>query len=127
MTEIETTVTTTEPAEPAPVEAEPVPVEVEPVAEVEPVEVEPPTPAPKRRGRPVGAKSKEPGKPRAPRKAKVVEPVEEEIPERILPGSIPIPTHGYDNRAAMMLEMLQLQADERRRRKSELYRSWFRQ
>ncbi len=105
------------------------PVAVEPVAEAEVVaaEVEPfePPPAPKRRGRPVGSKNKEPGRPRAPRKAKV-EPVEEEMPERILPGSMPIPTQAHDNRTAMMLELLQLQADERRRRKVELYRSWFR-
>ncbi len=86
-------------------------------------------PTPKRKGRPVGSKSKEPGKPRAPRIKRVV--VEEPAPnvveeERVLPGSSPIPTHAYDTRTAMMLEMLQLQANERKHRKAALYKSWFR-
>ena len=131
MAEIETapvTIAEEPTVEPAEVDVEPVdaePVHAEPV-DAEPVE---PVVAPKKRGRPTGSKSKEPGKPRAPRKAKVVqmqEPEEDEIPERILPGSLPIPTHAYDDRSAMMLELLQLQAQDRRNRKQALYRSWFR-
>ncbi len=114
-------------------EIQTIPVTADEPAEAEPAEPAVAEPAPKRRGRPVGSKSKEPGKPRAPRKAKVVvepvevEPVVEVEPERILPGSRPIPTEAHDSRTAMMLELLQLQANERRRRKVDLYRSWFRQ
>ncbi len=98
-----------------------------PVEVVEPTPLE--IPAPKRKGRPVGSKSKEPGKPRAPRIKRVV--VQEPAPnvveeERVLPGSSPIPTRAYDTRTAMMLEMLQLQANERKHRKAALYKSWFR-
>ncbi len=81
-------------------------------------------------GRPVGSRSKIPGKPRAPRQKRVVvedvteEPEETEV-ERVLPNSRPIPTHGYDNKAAIMLAMLQQQADDRKNRKAALYKSWF--
>ena len=99
---------------------------------VEQVVAELPREAPKRKpGRPVGSRSKIPGKPRAPRQKRVVvedvteEPEETEV-ERVLPNSRPIPTHGYDNKTAIMLAMLQQQADDRKRRKAELYKSWFR-
>ena len=105
---------------------------VEPVVE-DPVEE---TPEAKRKpGRPTGSKSKIPGKPRAPRQKRVVvvdvpeeqEEIPEETPvvERVLPGSRPIPTHGFDDRTVAMLAMLQQQADERQKRKDALYKSWF--
>ncbi len=100
---------------------------VEQVVEV----AELPRETPKRKpGRPVGSRSKIPGKPRAPRQKRVVvedvteEPEEMEV-ERVLPNSRPIPTHGYDNKAAIMLAMLQQQADDRKNRKAALYKSWF--
>ena len=94
------------------------------------------TPTPKRKpGRPTGSKSKIPGKPRAPRQKRVVvvdvpeesEEIPEEIPavERALPGSRPIPAHGFDDRTVAMLAMLQQQADDRKNRKAALYKSWF--
>jgi hypothetical protein len=94
----------------------------------EEIEADVPKEAPKRKGRPVGSKSKEPGKPRV-RKAKlVVAPVEEvqqELP-RVLPGSLPIPTVAHNDTTAMMLALLQQQAQQRQTHKSDLWRSWFR-
>jgi hypothetical protein len=84
--------------------------------------------APKRSkpGRPVGSKSKEPGKPRAPRKAKsVVAPVEQEELPRVLPGSLPIPTLAHNDTTAVMLELLRRQANQRHTRKTDLWKSWF--
>ena len=84
-------------------------------------------PAPKRKaGRPVGAKTCEEkrGKPRAPRKPKIVEvPVVHEVeeePPRAVPQSRPIPD---DN--ALMLQLLREQATSRRSRKHAVWRSWF--
>ena len=100
------------------------------------------TPERRKPGRPVGSKSKEPGKPRAPRKKRVVieeAPVEEppQEPEsalresdalmpRVLPGSRPIPTRSHDDTTALMLSLLQAQAQQRQTRKSDLWKSWFR-
>ena len=107
---------------------------------------EPPTPDPARKpvtidtgdetttkkkpGRPVGSKSKVPGKPRAPRKVKIseveveaVEPPPRELP---LQGSIPIPTISHDARSAMMLSLLAEQARTRQTHKADLWKSWFR-
>ena len=132
MATIEVVPVTTEvaPAEPT--------TEQDEVASVEPVveELVEETPKAKRKpGRPAGSKSKIPGKPRAPRQKRVVvvdvpeepEEIPEETPvvERALPGSRPIPTHGFDDRAVAMLAMLQQQADERKNRKAALYKSWF--
>ena len=103
------------------------PVEPEPV-EQEPEQVEP-TPK-KKPGRPVGSKSKEPGKPRA--KRKIVErPAESDEPENIeipraLPGSRPIPSEAYDTSSARMLQLLTAHTKQRQREKTELYKSWFR-
>ena len=107
-------------------------VSVEPV--VEDLVEEIPT-AKRKPGRPAGSKSKIPGKPRAPRQKRVVvvdvpeeqEEIPEETPvvERVLPGSRPIPTHGFDDRTVAMLTMLQRQADDRKNRKAALYKSWF--
>ena len=97
----------------------------EPPVEEPPVEA----PQPKRKGRPVGAKTCEEkrGKPRAPRKPRIVEaPVEEPveaIPEqrpRVIPESRPIPN---DNE--LILELLRQQANQRKNRKHDLWKSWF--
>ncbi len=125
MATIETVPVTTEPD--TVVQAEPT-IEQDEVV-VEPVADEPPIPK-RKPGRPTGSKSKVPGKPRAPRQKKVVvadvpEEIPEEIPERVLPNSIPIPTHGYDDRTVTMIAMLQQQADDRKNRKAALYKSWF--
>ena len=108
------------------------PREAEPLREAEPAEVEP---LPKRKpGRPLGSKSKEPGKPRKPRAKKVVvqeeavveaRPPQEELP-RAIPGSFPIPEEAYDLRAAKMLRLLQIQGDQRKQQKRQMYSSWFR-
>ncbi len=110
-------------------EVKTVPVDQDVVVEDIDAPLEPPTPK-RKPGRPAGSKSKVPGKPRAPRQKRVVveevpDATPEEEVERILPGSRPIPTHGYDSRTVMMLEMLRLQADERKNRKAALYKSWF--
>ena len=95
---------------------------------------EKPEPKPKRKpGRPAGAKDK---KPRAKPKTvavieepEYVEPEEEEpqLP-RVLPGSRPIPTEAdeRDQTTRIMLAMLQQQAQDRQRRKTDLWKSWFR-
>ena len=101
---------------------------IEPV-KPEQVEQEPPTPKEKP-GRPVGSKSKEPGKPRA--KRKIVErPAESDEPENIeipraLPGSRPIPSEAHDSTSAQMLRLLTAHTKQRQREKTELYKSWFR-
>ena len=130
----EATTDTVVPAEPTTEQDEAM--SVEPVVE-DPVE-EPPE-AKRKPGRPTGSKSKIPGKPRAPHQKRVVvvdvpeepeeiqEEIQEETPvvERALPGSRPIPTHGFDDRTVAMLTMLQQQANDRKNRKAALYKSWF--
>ena len=98
----------------------------------------PEEPLPKRKpGRPQGSKSKEPGKPRKPRAKKVefvreeaVESVAADHPPQELPrateGSFPIPEEAYDLRAAKMLRLLQMQADQRKQQKRHVYSNWFR-
>ena len=98
----------------------------------------PEEPLPKRKpGRPQGSKSKEPGKPRKPRAKKVefvreeaVESVAADHPPQELPrateGSFPIPEEAYDLRAAKMLRLLQMQADQRKQQKRHVYSGWFR-
>ena len=105
--------------------------------EPQPEEPEKPEPKPKRKpGRPAGAKDKKPRvKPKTVavvEQPEYVEPeqAEEEEPqlERILPGSRPIPTEAdaRDHTARIMLAMLQQQAQDRQRRKTDLWKSWFR-
>ena len=93
----------------------------------EPLEelLEPPTP--RKPGRPVGSKSKVPGKPRAPRvkKAPVIVEVETE-PIRNLPDSRPIPTVSHDTNASRMLDLLAEHSRSRQNRKADLWKSWFR-
>ena len=105
-------------------------------------------PAPKKKGgRPAGAKSKAQGKPRPKRvaankmRARALEetsplapppPVEEEAAQlpRALPRSRPIPLESEidprDRTSLMMMTMLRQQATERRQRKADLWKSWFR-
>lgn len=110
----------------------------EPVEEALPDEITklPEEPAPKRKpGRPLGAKSKQPGKPRAPRAKKVEiveEPVVQDIEEvpayeeapRVL-SSQPIPTEARNDRDAKMLRLLQEHSMNRRQRKVAMWKSWF--
>ena len=104
----------------------------------------PTEPAPKKKGgRPAGAKSKAQGKPRPKRvaankmRARALEeapppPAEEEVAQlpRALPGSRPIPLeseiHPRDRTSLLMMTMLREQAAERRQRKADLWKSWFR-
>ena len=110
------------PEEPQTIEEEPLTIKEVEAA----VEAEEPLPVPKRKaGRPTGSKTCEEkkGKPRAPRKPRVV-PVAEEIPpeepERAVPQSRPIPS---DNE--LLLDLLRNQANERKSRKQNLWKSWF--
>lgn len=119
----------------------------EPVEEALPDEITklPEEPAPKRKpGRPLGAKSKQPGKPRAPRAKKVEiveEPVVQDMPfgpgqgpveevpayeeaPRVL-SSQPIPTEARNDRDAKMLRLLQEHSMNRRQRKVAMWKSWF--
>jgi len=103
-------------------EPEPEP-EQEPEQEPEPAEpVE--TPSPKKKpGRPVGSKSKEPGKPRAKQVKIAEEPVIPHTP--VEQPSRPIPT-SRDSQSALMLRMLSQHAKDRQNRKADLWKSWFR-
>ena len=94
-------------------------------------------PAPKRRGRPVGSKSKIPGKPRAKAVKKVLVPEqsftkdEAEEPEqdtrnRPLAGSRSIPAEAHDATSARIISLLQTQMRDRKTRKVQLWKSWFR-
>ena len=121
---------------------ETIPEEIMTLEEAEPSEPIPATieekpAAPKRKGRPPGSKSKEPGKPRAPRAKKSVtieeEPVatdtiriEDDTLPRALEKSQPIPRFSHDETSAMLLKLLSHQANQRRRSKVELWESWFR-
>ena len=82
--------------------------------------------APKRKpGRPIGSKSKEPGKPRPRAKAVAVPIREEPIESPPLPGSRPIPTEARDSREALMLRLLSQQANARQNNKVAVWKSWF--
>ena len=111
--------------EPELLELEPEP-EPEPELEPEPEQeqpTEPPTPK-KKPGRPVGSKSKEPGKPRA-KRVKIVEEAVPHNPPSPVEQSRPIPT-SRDSQSALMLQMLSQHAKERQNRKADLWKSWFR-
>ena len=125
----------------------------EPPLETEEPVVETPAPAdaedaaeaaPKKKaGRPAGAKSKAQGKPRPKRvaanrmraralgEAAPPPPPEEEAQlPRALAGSRPIPMESEidprDRTSVMMMTLLRQQAAERRQRKADLWKSWFR-
>ena len=113
--------------EPTTIPEEPTTIPEDSVAEEPAIEI-PVEPQPKKRGRPAGSKNREPGKPRAPRKKPeiVQEPVEEvqELP-RAIEGSLPIPEEAYDLRTAKMLRLLQMQADQRKRNKENVWRNLY--
>ena len=109
--------------DPVTIAEDPVTTSQEPEEKVDPVLKEA---EPKKRGRPVGSKNKEPGKPRAPRKKPeiVEEPIQQELP-RAVEGSFPIPEEAYDLRTAKMLRLLQMQADQRKRNKENVWRNLY--
>ena len=83
--------------------------------------------AKKKAGRPKGAADR---KPRPARKKVIVqeqliaEEEESELP-RALPDSLPIPREATSDKAALMLELLQRQAMQRKNAKAQLWKSWF--
>ena len=105
---------------------------IEPAEPAEPAEsVELPTPK-RKPGRPVGAKSKEPGKPRAKRvilKEVVEEPPIAQEPDNVNAYTMRIPTSRhecvYNDTSAKMLQMLAEHSQSRKKRKTDLWRSWF--
>ena len=128
-----------------PLETEEPPLETEePVVETPaPVDAEDAAAPKKKAGRPLGAKSKAQGKPRPKRvaanrmRARALEeaappppPAEEAQLPRALAGSRPIPMESEidprDRTSVMMMTLLRQQAAERRQRKAELWKSWFR-
>ena len=147
---LETTLET--PLEMPEIEPEPEPMpEIEQESEKE--QLEPPTPAPKKKGRPVGARSKVQGKPRAPRKKVTIESepvttslqgtseretrtlrpeertntirIEDDSLPRHLENSRPIPQFSYDEQSALMLKLLSQQAAERRQKRVNQWKSWY--
>ncbi len=102
---------------------EDIPVEIVlPVADIEEV----PKKA-KAKGRPAGAKNKQPSKPRA-KRVIVQEPVVDESlqyepssPRR----NLPIPEYGASDVAVEMLRLLSNQQQAKQERKRQLYQSWF--
>ena len=105
---------------------------------------------PKRKpGRPVGSKSKEPGKPRAKRTPKKQPPaveavdttiiggadyapastdtvrIEDERLPRVLEGSRRIPQRAHDETSELLLKLLAHQANDRKNRRVDLWKSWF--
>ena len=107
-----------------------IPIEIAVEATEQPVditEIDKKPAAKKKAGRPKGAADR---KPRPARKKVVVqeEPIEEEkeneLP-RALPGSLAIPREATTDKAALMLELLQRQAMQRKNAKAQLWKSWF--
>ncbi len=89
------------------------------------------TPAPKKakaKGRPTGAKNKQPSQPRAKKKVIIQEPVADDSP-RYEPSSprrnLPIPEYGANDVAVEMLRLLSNHQHAKQERKRQLYRSWF--
>jgi len=81
----------------------------------------------KAKGRPTGAKNKQPSKPRA-KRVIVQEPVVDESPQ-YEPSSprrnLPIPEFGVNDVAVEMLRLLSNQQQAKQERKRQLYQSWF--
>ena len=129
-------------------EPEPEP-EPKPKPEPEIEQLEPPTP--KKKGRPVGARSKIQGKPRAPRKKVTIESepvstpqsplqetrtlrpeektntirIENENHPRFLPNSRPIPEFSFDEQSTLMLKLLSEHAAQKKKRNVDLFRNWY--
>ena len=100
-----------------------IPVEiVQPVADIEEI----PKKA-KAKGRPTGAKNKQPSKPRA-KRVIIQEPVVDDSPQ-YEPSSprrnLPIPEFGVNDVAVEMLRLLSNQQQAKQERKRQLYHSWF--
>ncbi len=100
-----------------------IPVEiVQPVADIE----ETPKKA-KAKGRPTGARNKQPSKPRA-KRVIIQEPVVDDSPQ-YEPSSprrnLPIPEFGVNDVAVEMLRLLSNQQQAKQERKRQLYQSWF--
>ena len=88
------------------------------------------TPVPKKakaKGRPTGAKNKQPSKPRV-KRVIIQEPVADDSPE-YEPSSprrnLPIPEFGVNDVAVEMLRLLSNQQQAKQERKRQLYHSWF--
>ena len=102
---------------------EDIPVEiVQPVADIEEI----PKKA-KAKGRPAGAKNKQPSKPRA-KRVIIHEPIAVDPPQ-YEPSSprrnLPIPEIGANDVAVEMLRLLSNQQQAKQERKRQLYASWF--
>ena len=102
---------------------EDIPVEiVQPVADIEETPKKP-----KAKGRPTGARNKQPSKPRA-KRVIIQEPVVDESPQ-YEPSSprrnLPIPEFGASDVAVEMLRLLSNQQQAKQERKRQLYQSWF--
>ncbi len=102
---------------------EDIPVEIaQPVADIEEI----PKKA-KAKGRPAGAKNKQPSKPRA-KRVIVQEPIAVDPPQ-YEPSSprrnLPIPEYGASDVAVEMLRLLSNQQQAKQERKRQLYQSWF--
>ena len=100
-----------------------IPVEMmQPVADI----VEIPKKA-KAKGRPTGAKNKQPSKPRA-KKVIIQEPVADDSPQ-YEPSSprrnLPLPEFGASDVAVEMLRLLSIQQQAKQEKKRQLYASWF--
>ena len=88
------------------------------------------TPVPKKakaKGRPTGARNKQPSKPRA-KRVIIQEPVVDDSPQ-YEPSSprrnLPIPEFGVNDVAVEMLRLLSNQQQAKQERKRQLYQSWF--
>ena len=81
----------------------------------------------KAKGRPAGAKNKQPSKPRA-KRVIIQEPVVDDSPQ-YEPSSprrnLPIPEYGVNDVAVEMLRLLSNQQQAKQERKRQLYQSWF--
>ena len=95
---------------------------LQPVADIE----ETPKKA-KAKGRPTGARNKQPSKPRA-KRVIIQEPVVDDSPQ-YEPSSprrnLPIPEFGVNDVAVEMLRLLSNQQQAKQERKRQLYQSWF--
>ncbi len=81
----------------------------------------------KAKGRPIGARNKQPSKPRA-KRVVIQEPVADDSPQ-YEPSSprrnLPIPEFGVNDVAVEMLRLLSNQQQAKQERKRQLYASWF--
>ncbi len=81
----------------------------------------------KAKGRPTGAKNKQPSKPRV-KKVTIQEPIADDSPQ-YEPSSprrnLPLPEYGASDVAVEMLRLLSIQQQAKQDRKRQLYASWF--